>query len=138
MTEPTGGPAATDTEGWSAGNEVESLQGAARWLVGASAAVGAALLAGTQVSALTRLTPDNPVQLAIAITACIISLVAVGVILVRATRVLVHPDWTLNKLAHQDFDKKRRKKHKHLYDELESQFMRRHTVMRRPERVMRR
>jgi hypothetical protein len=78
------------------------VQSATRWLVGAAATVLAVLFAGVQLSALGRLASDRPGRLAIAIIACAVGLIAVGMILVLAARVLVSPGWTLSKLAHLD------------------------------------
>lgn len=86
-------------EGSSADAELESVQSAARWLVGAAASVFAALLAGLQLSALTSLTFDSPLQLIGSLLASLVALVGVGVILVLASKVLIHPGWTITKLS---------------------------------------
>lgn len=95
--QPPGSPAAV---------ELEAVQAATRWLVGAAAAVLAVLLAGVQLSALGQLSSDRPGRLVVAVIAYTAGLGAVGMILVLATRVLVSPGWTLSKLAHLDIQHK--------------------------------
>lgn len=86
--QPPGSPAAV---------ELEAVQAATRWLVGAAAAVLAVLLAGVQLSALGQLAVDRPGRLIVAVIAYTAGLGAVGLILVLAARVLVSPGWTLSK-----------------------------------------
>jgi hypothetical protein len=86
--------------------ELEAVQAATRWLVGAAAAVLAVLLAGVQLSALGQLASNRPGQLIAAAIAYTAGLGAVGTILVLAARVLVSPGWTLSKLAHLDMQHK--------------------------------
>jgi hypothetical protein len=80
--------------------EIESVQAAAKWLVGAAAAIFAALMTGVQLSALGRLGTEHVGRLVVAITASVLALAATAIILVQAVRVLVHPGWTLQRLAH--------------------------------------
>jgi hypothetical protein len=81
-------------------SEINSIQAAAKWLVGAFATVFAALMTGVQLSALSGLGAERPGQLALAIIASGLALAASAVILVQAVRVLAHPGLTLGKLAH--------------------------------------
>jgi hypothetical protein len=80
--------------------ELEAVQAATRWLVGAAAAVLAVLLTGVRLSALGPFASDRLGQLTIAASAYLVGLLAAGLILVLAARVLVFPGWTLHKLAH--------------------------------------
>jgi hypothetical protein len=84
--------------------ELSSLQSAARWLVAASAAVAATLLAGVQITALRDLANQGPVPLYTAGAAGALAVLAVGTIVVMATRVLVAPGWTLNTLGHRELE----------------------------------
>src|SRR5690348_481598 len=108
--------------------ELESIQSAAKWLVGAAAAVMALLLAGLQLPVVLRVTADSvavwgvPVAWGIALVA----ILAVGFVLVSAARVLVHPGWSLTKLSQLDdpltVDPLKNKWNDHwLKDELEGQ-----------------
>lgn len=101
--------------------ELESVQSGARWLIGAASAVVATLLAGLQLSVLTRLTFDTTLQLIVSLVACFVGLASVGVVLVLAARVLIHPGWTLNRLAHLDGPNQKWQRH-WLRKELESQY----------------
>jgi hypothetical protein len=100
----------SDTGDPSAGNpaaaELEAVQAATRWLIGAAATVLAALLAGMHLSSLGQLTTDQPLRLTAALIACAVGLIGIVVILFFAARVLVSPNWTLSKLAHLDKDQK--------------------------------
>lgn len=78
--------------------ELESIRSAARWLVAAAAAVAAVIMAGLQVSAVTKI--DGPAsRMVVAVAAAVLGATAAGWILVRAARVLVSPAWTLGKLT---------------------------------------
>ncbi|MBV8996662.1 MAG: hypothetical protein JO287_23830 [Pseudonocardiales bacterium] len=90
----------------SASVELEAVQTATRWLVGAAAAVLAVLLAGVQLSSMGQLASEQPGRLVVAVIACVVGLAAVGIILVLAARVLVSPGWTLGKLAHLELQHK--------------------------------
>jgi hypothetical protein len=92
-TQPPGSPAAA---------ELEAVHAVTRWLVGAAASALAILLAGVRLSAVGQLASDQPQRLAVAIIACAVALLAAGITLVLAARVLVSPGWTLSKLAHLD------------------------------------
>lgn len=84
-------------------NELASLQSAARWVVGAAAAILATLVAGVHLAALGKLGEDEESwRLPVAIVACLVALGVVAVILSLAARVLIHPAWSLNRLAHLD------------------------------------
>lgn len=91
--QPPGSPAAA---------ELEAVHAVTRWLVGASASALAILLAGVRLSALGQLASDQPERLAVAVITCAVALLAAGITLVLAARVLVSPGWTLSKLAHLD------------------------------------
>lgn len=80
--------------------EMNSLQSAARWLVTASAAVAAVLLAGVQITALRTLAGQSSAVIGVAAAAGAVAVIAVGSIVVLAARVLGAPGWTLNKLSH--------------------------------------
>jgi hypothetical protein len=88
--------------GSSAAAELEAVHAVTRWLVGAAASAVAILLVGVRLSALGQLASDQPERLAVAVIACALALLAAGLTLVLATRVLVSPGWTLSKLAHLD------------------------------------
>ncbi|MGX7825673.1 hypothetical protein ACTG9Q_11330 [Actinokineospora sp. 24-640] len=78
--------------------ELESIRSAARWLVAAAAAMAAVIMAGLQVSAVTKI--DGPAsRMVVAVAAAVLGAMAAGWILVRAARVLVSPAWTLGKLT---------------------------------------
>ncbi|MGH3686201.1 MAG: hypothetical protein ACRDRU_10345 [Pseudonocardiaceae bacterium] len=91
--QPPGSPAAA---------ELAAVHAVTRWLVGAAASALAILLAGVRLSALGQLASDQPERLAVAVIACAVALLAAGITLVLAARVLVSPGWTLSKLAHLD------------------------------------
>lgn len=83
--------------------ELASIQSAARWVVGAAAAILATLVAGVQLSALGKVDEESaPWRLPVAIVACLVAVSVVGVILSLAARVLIRPPWSLNRLAHLD------------------------------------
>jgi hypothetical protein len=82
--------------------EVEAVRSAARWLVGAAAAVIAAMLAGVQVSAVSKIHTDTLAPLVVAVSAGVTGLGVAATILILAAQVLVAPGWTLNRLAHQE------------------------------------
>jgi hypothetical protein len=86
----------------SAHQSLASLQDAAKWVVGAFAAIGAILVAGLQVGAVGTLGTDEPLRLALALGAMVMALVAVGVVLTCAARVLVSPQLSLADLADLD------------------------------------
>src|SRR5688500_9373192 len=83
-------------------SELQAMQAAAKWLVGAGAAVSTALIAGLQLSTLTRLTFATPDRLKLAVGLVTVCLLAVGTVLVVAARVLVHPGWTPDRLKAVD------------------------------------
>src|SRR4051812_28731769 len=86
----------------SSNDELESIRSAAKWLVGAGAAVMTIFVAGLQLSTLARLTFESPWLRALALAAVVGGFLTVGYVLVLAARVLVHPGWTMNLLAHLD------------------------------------
>lgn len=91
-------PAAQESEPISPG-EMESLQAGARWLVGASAAVLAVLVASVQLSSLADVAGKGGQQLFWTLVLCGVALLAVGVLLIFSARVLVRPGLTLTKLS---------------------------------------
>lgn len=82
--------------------ELESIRAAARWVVGGAAAVLAVVLAGAQVTAIARIDEFTAVRGGGAIAAATLALVAAGVVLWLAARVLIPPTWTLGDLAHRE------------------------------------
>lgn len=66
-----------------------SIQTTAKWIVGAAAVIIGTLISGLQLKDLASLLPASRLQLGIAIAACVVAIAGVGVILVRAARVLI-------------------------------------------------
>lgn len=80
--------------------ELESIRSAARWLVGASAAILAVLLAGVQVNAISRIDELTLLRFLGSVPAVFLALGCTGAVLYLAARVLIPPGWTLTGLAH--------------------------------------
>ncbi|GAA3861015.1 hypothetical protein GCM10022243_29030 [Saccharothrix violaceirubra] len=80
-------------------SEVEAVRAAARWTVGAAAALLAAMLAGVQLSAVGRLEEFTAARGGGSVIAATAGLLGAGAVLWLAARVLVSPGWTLNRLA---------------------------------------
>jgi hypothetical protein len=83
-------------------HSLTSIQDATKWTIGAFAAIGALLVAGLQLSAVGTINMEEPLQLVVALITMAGALVAVGVVLVRASRVLVPPLVTLPELVKRE------------------------------------
>lgn len=79
-----------------------SVRAAARWLISAFAAIGAILIAGLQVRAVGTLGTDQPWRLTLALVTVCIALLAVGLVIVKASTVLIEPAITWNDLVYRE------------------------------------
>jgi hypothetical protein len=84
-----------------------SLQAAARWVVGAAAAVGAILVAGLQVGTLGRL-PVHGLRLPVAVAAVILGLLSIAFVIAKASSVLTSPRVSLVQLRDRELEGGRR------------------------------
>jgi hypothetical protein len=92
-------PAAADTVGESPFERAANrARDAAKWLIAAYAAVGAALAAGIQVSNIGRIGGDDP-RLWLALAGLVVAILAIAVAIGRVSRVLVSRPLTLPDLA---------------------------------------
>lgn len=108
--------------------QLESLRSTAKWLVGASAAVGAVLVAGLQLADLGQLPPTSW-RLYAALAAAVTGLSAVGFMLKETSAVLAHRWLTLGSFTDEAVDEvfnkpKRRTKEQTGLCEIERQIMR--------------
>ncbi|MCW2899056.1 MAG: hypothetical protein JWO67_1321 [Streptosporangiaceae bacterium] len=92
-------------------SELDSVQGAAKWLVGAAASSLAVLVAGLQLSSVAEVASRGSVDLAVVAGLCTVAVGSVGTILVLAARVLVHPGWTPNLIAQESSNPDEWQKH---------------------------
>lgn len=83
-------------------SELDSVQGGAKWLVGAAASGLAVLVAGVSLPVVAGVAFHGGWLLFAVTGLCLVALSAVGAILSLAARVLVHPGWTLNAIAHME------------------------------------
>ncbi|WP_369218167.1 hypothetical protein [Streptomyces flavofungini] len=77
-----------------------SVRAAARWLVTSYAALAALLVAGIQLKDVASVTPDW--QLATALLAVLVALLATSTVIVSASRVLIAPALTWNDLVRRE------------------------------------
>lgn len=87
---------------------MEGLRGAARWVVGAAAAVGAIMVAGVQVGAVASIGPGEPIRLTLALGAVGLGLLAVGFVIGKASAVLTSPRVSLVQIRDRELQAKRR------------------------------